>query len=178
LAKKILKRREDEMAMKQRADGIAWVREIILLGDLFSKSNSRMIVSKNYMGFNKKTKQVEQKKMPMSIKSQSARDWMDKAVIKLATLPDRTIYCECGVDVEIYFSNNRHDADAELFFDALQKAGVIRNDRLIIYKKITKHIDRDCPRVVSRVFMMPYGHQTIIPEFKQVTIQTKAGDVL
>ena len=46
------------------------------------------------------------------------------------------------VTVRIYYPSYRQDADAEIIFDLLQKAGVISNDRYIREKHIYAHVDK------------------------------------
>lgn len=49
------------------------------------------------------------------------------------------------VTVRIYYPSMRQDADAEIIFDLLQKAGVIANDRYIREKHIYAGIDTKNP---------------------------------
>jgi Holliday junction resolvase RusA-like endonuclease len=53
--------------------------------------------------------------------------------------------------VTVYYPSMRSDVDAELVFDLLQKAGVIRNDRYIREKHIIGRIDKESPRVEIEV---------------------------
>ena len=152
-------------AVRQRAD-IQPTREFVIFGDLHSKSNSRRLVSKKVTVV--KNGRKSDKSIPMFIKSQAALDWTDSAIMQMKTKPDDTIEIECGIDVAVYYSSNRHDLDPALLLDAMQKAGVIRNDRLLVYILARKFIDPVHPRIIVRVFAMPDGPMIpAIPVYKK-----------
>jgi len=56
--------------------------------------------------------------------------------------------------VDVYLSANRMDVDNALkpVQDAMQEAGVLKNDRLVRRATITKHVDRHRPRVEVIVY--------------------------
>lgn len=154
------------------------VREFILFGNLYSKSNSRRLIQgSGELAYNEKIKKIYTKNKPKSIKSEKALNWTEYALYKLKTMPDKTIINTCGIDVHCYYSNNRHDLDIELLCDALQKASVIKNDRLLVYKCARKYFDKENPRIVVRVFEMQDGANSIIPLFKEIKF-AKPSDVL
>ena len=51
--------------------------------------------------------------------------------------------------IDVYLSANTMDVDNSLkpLLDAMQEAGVLKNDRLVRRATITKHVDRHRPRV-------------------------------
>jgi len=56
--------------------------------------------------------------------------------------------------LEVYLSANTMDVDNALkpVQDAMQEAGVLKNDRLVRRATITKHVDRHRPRVEVIVY--------------------------
>ena len=48
---------------------------------------------------------------------------------------------------KIYYENMRRDLDGELLPDLLQKAGILKNDRLLWRKEYERGIDKNNPRV-------------------------------
>ena len=47
----------------------------------------------------------------------------------------------------IYYPDNRHDLEDSMLCDALQKAGIIKNDRQIVEKILYKKFDKEKPRI-------------------------------
>ena len=56
--------------------------------------------------------------------------------------------------IDVYLSANTMDVDNSLkpLLDAMQEAGVLKNDRLVRRATITKHVDRHRPRVEVIVY--------------------------
>ena len=56
--------------------------------------------------------------------------------------------------IDVYLSANTMDVDNPLkpLLDAMQEAGVLKNDRLVRRATITKHVDRHRPRVEVIVY--------------------------
>lgn len=83
---------------------------------------------------------------PLSIKSQVAIDF--ETIFNLQVKrPAKAILDEVILTLDIYYPNQRHDVDGELFCDLLQKRGVLNNDRQIRRKIFTKYLDKLNPRV-------------------------------
>lgn len=106
------------------------------------KSNSRRMV------FNRKTKK------PMFIKSKDAIDWMDRAIVVMKTLEDKSFTKPCGMRAWVFYRSRRSDLSVELLKDAMQKAGVVKNDRLIEYEENRVFVDKERPRVIVEIWEM------------------------
>ena len=111
------------------------------------KSNSRRIVRNRSTG------------SPMSIKSKDALSyleslaWQVRADQRLA-LGDKTHPLVVEGDI-FYRTRFRADLSIELILDALQKAGVISDDRYVIHHNIRKRCDPHHPRSVLTIREVP-----------------------
>lgn len=116
--------------------------EFVVKGALKSKANSRQLVRRG-----SKT---------ISIKSAGALEFEKAAVLQLQQAMKKrrmkTIEDEVGLELEIFYPSNRSDLSPELFFDCLQKAGVLKNDRQITEYRCAKLIDKDDPRVECVIY--------------------------
>lgn len=105
----------------------------VIPGELASKSNSRQLVTI--------------KGKPRFIKSAKARGWTDFAVVFLKRLrPAAPFDRPLILTAIIRYADYRSDLTDELLCDALQKADIIKNDRLIHEKHIYHAIDKLKPR--------------------------------
>lgn len=126
----------------QRGDRIEWapgeVRGVIH-GPLPNKSNSRKI--------------VRVRGRMLVIKDPAAIEWQKAFdVAYQAVCLNRPVWvhdCETRFKLHaaVYQQDLRRDLDIELIPDALQKSGMILNDRAIWEKHAIRKIDRDNPRV-------------------------------
>lgn len=100
------------------------------------KSNSRRIV----LGVNG----------PRLIKSQQALVWTKDAILQIPADARQglgsadqpvSVTCHC------YYESHRPDLSIELILDALQKAGVISDDRYVYQFHAFKHFSKTCPGV-------------------------------
>ncbi len=115
---------------------------LLLLGQLYSKSNSRQLIfSKGKPRIIKNPKAIKCKKeFVMQLKAQ----WHGKAPIP------QPAHLICTV----YYQSRRSDLDITLLMDAIEEAGVVENDRHIWKYQATKEIDKDNPRVEMEIFEM------------------------
>jgi Holliday junction resolvase RusA-like endonuclease len=108
----------------------------VVHGPLPNKSNSRRV--------------VKVRGRTMVIKEKAAIAWL-KAFDLAAHVPqDCNIFganARFSLTATVYQANMRRDLDIELLCDALQRSGVIENDRAIWAKHAIREIDRDNPRV-------------------------------
>jgi len=111
------------------------VPQMILQGQLQSKSNSRQIVM------------VRGK--PLVIKSKAARDCADSFTTQLKAqwqnappVPEPAL-----LSCVIHYTSRRSDLDVSLLQDCLQAAGVVANDRHIHELRASKRFDKANPRV-------------------------------
>lgn len=112
--------------------------QFVVKGALKSKANSRRIVRSG--------------SRTIFIKSKGAMEFVEEAEWQLKTqYKGQPIESNIKLDLDIYYPNNRSDLSPELFFDTLQKAGVIKNDKQIIEYSCRKLIDRENPRVVCEL---------------------------
>jgi len=127
-----------------RGDKIEWAPgEIrgIIHGPLPNKLNSRKLVRVHGR--------------MLFIKEQAAIDWLEAFNVAASAFID--IAYEDGIDITpemrlsltatVYQKDMRRDLDIELLCDALQKSGVIQNDRAIWEKHAIRKIDKENPRV-------------------------------
>lgn len=96
---------------------------------------------------------------PRMIKTEQAREWASMMVEQFSRqwgvlMP---IECEVTVSVQVFLAANTMDVDNPLkpIQDALQAAGVLKNDRLVRTATITKHVDRHRPRVEVSILESP-----------------------
>ena len=107
---------------------------MLLTGQLFSKSNSRMLIKKG--------------NRTISVKSVKAQKSFRDMVLQLKALWRKPPVPEPAELVcYVYYPSRRQDLDLSLLMDALQAAGVVENDRHIFRIKATKIIDPDFPRI-------------------------------
>lgn len=113
-------------------------------GQLCSKSNSRRLVMRG--------------KTPAIIKSQESLDFVEDFV-KAFKDPNRPAYEDdvCLV-VKAHYEDRRRDLDIALLQDALQAAGIIKNDRQVIEIHAIRRINKEKPRTWFRL-CLPTGEQ-------------------
>ena len=127
-----------------RGDKIVWAPgEIrgVIHGPLPNKSNSRKL--------------VRVRGRMLFIKEQAAIDWMkafDVATAASVRFEDEydfdiTPEMRLSLHATVYQKDMLRDLDIELLCDALQKSGVIQNDRAIWEKHAIRKIDKENPRV-------------------------------
>jgi len=106
----------------------------VVFGTLPNKSNARKIVR-----FGDR---------PAIIKSAEARAWEKRFNgIALSGRPPKPLTGTFALHAVVYYDSMRRDLDIELLADALQRSGIIENDRAIWHKESTRRLDQDCPRV-------------------------------
>ncbi len=111
----------------------------VIHGNLPGKANSRKIVK--FGGILR------------VIKSDEARDWEERfqAAVAFSARNLHTIPWKKGIPLqltaEVYYDSMRQDLEVELLKDALQRAGVIENDRYIFKVMATRRVDKNNPRV-------------------------------
>lgn len=140
---------EDQLrTMEDRRDRLAGklpdpVRPILpakftILGSAVSVNKSRV----SFTGADGKAK---------TVKTKEASDWAASMDNQLREQWGRMLPVECEVFVimDFYFTSARPDYNntSKAVEDALEKAGIVCNDRLIRRGTITKHVDRNRPRV-------------------------------
>lgn len=108
---------------------------MILYGVLYQKGNRRVIF-RTKSGKTLCIKSVKAQKTVADFERQIKAQWKDAAITK-----------PCILIAHIYYPNRRHDLEASLLCDILQKAGVIQNDRLVERMALTKGLDPKNPRV-------------------------------
>lgn len=82
------------------------------------------------------------------MKSAAARQFAENALRQIDFRQRIGLVVDVALTVYVYYPNRRHDVDAELLCDVLQKAGVIKNDRQIRVKHFDGTIlDKNNPRV-------------------------------
>lgn len=108
--------------------------EFTLLGQPFSKANSRKIVK-----FGNR---------PASIKSDKARAYEESALWQLRPIlrHHRPYTKPVAVEMTIYYPDRRQDLDPSLILDILQKAGLYENDRLVEEMHLFRAVDKTNPR--------------------------------
>jgi Holliday junction resolvase RusA-like endonuclease len=113
-------------------------------GALKSKANSRQLVKRGGR--------------TISIKSNGALDYEKFAVLQLQQQAKKQkikpIADTVGLELEIFYPSRRNDLSPELFFDCLQKAGILVNDRQIIEYRCAKHVDKINPRVECVLYII------------------------
>jgi hypothetical protein len=67
-----------------------------------------------------------------------------------------------SIRVVVFQKDLRRDLDIELLCDALQKSGVITNDRKIWDKQSRRVVDRENPRVEFRVVMFDENEKALV----------------
>lgn len=71
------------------------------------------------------------------------------AIRSTGLLPKETLEGEFHLELDIFYKDNRSDLDnsAKVILDCLQSNGVIRNDRNLTRLVMTKHVDKEHPRI-------------------------------
>lgn len=118
-------------------------QKFVIMGHAVSVNKSRV----SFTGADGKTKTVKTKEAAQWAKmmnEQLRKQWGIRLPIEE----------EVFVIMDFYFSSNRNDyANAEKgCSDALQAAGILRNDRLIRRGTITKYVDKHRPRVEIHLY--------------------------
>lgn len=99
-------------------------------GQLCSKSNSRRLVMRG--------------KTPAIIKSAESLAFVEDFVKCFRTAS--SYEGDVSLTVMAYYQDRRRDLDIALLQDALQAAGVIKNDRQVVEIHATRHLDKENPR--------------------------------
>ena len=105
-------------------------------GAVPSKSNSYKLTSRG--GFASMYKSKALKEYEKSFFLQCPATWRNRNLDKLMR-----------IELHIYYTSNRLDLDnsAKILLDCLESAKVIKNDNLVAELYMTKHIDKENPRV-------------------------------
>jgi len=123
--------------------------EGVIHGTLASKSNNRRIYRFGGAGGGLK---VIPEKANLDFK---ARVEAAAYVARLTKCLGPPLTCNLRIDAVVYQENLRRDLDIELLCDALQRSGVIQNDRQIWMKLSIRQVDRENPRVEFRLRERP-----------------------
>jgi Holliday junction resolvase RusA-like endonuclease len=117
---------------------------MVLQGVSYSMKNSRRIVTSPRTG---KT---------MIIKSKQAMDAFNSFVLQAkAQWNYRPFVPEPAMlTATIWYPNKRFDLDDSMLMDVLQASGILKNDRHLWHKKISKGISQDNPRIEFEVKYM------------------------
>jgi len=107
----------------------------IVYGQPQRKDNSRRLIKNRSTG------------KPMIIKSAKALSYVESFIRQVPKPLRVNIDTPIAVTLTMYYQSNRSDLSAELIYDCLQKAGVIKNDRQIVEAHHYKRIDKANPRV-------------------------------
>jgi len=108
--------------------------ELTILGQTFSKANSRQMVMRG--------------NRPAFIKSAKALDYEETALWQLKSKLGRhkPFSVPVAVEITIFYPDRRQDLDPSLILDVMQKAGVYENDRLVHEMHLFREIDKLNPR--------------------------------
>lgn len=106
-----------------------------------SKANSRRLVPYQKGG----------KTRLRSIKSEKGLLFLDAAG-KCITPPEKPIEGEVMMVATLYYATRRPDLDESLVMDALEKCGVVKNDRQIREKHIYHALDKENPRAEIEIW--------------------------
>ena len=109
----------------------------VILGEPCSKANSRKVAT-------------FPNRKPLFIKSDKARNY-ERDALKQIRPPASPIEVDVCLTATIFYASRRPDLDESLICDVLQKAGVIKNDRLIKEKHIYHGLDRENPRAELQI---------------------------
>lgn len=121
----------------------ALTRRFLIEGQMPRKSNQRKLI------WNRKTG------APLFIKSDEALEWTERAIGVMKSEPEQVIDKPCGMRAWVFYRSRRSDLSVELLKDAMQKAGVVLNDRLIEYEENFVFVDKDRPRVIVEIWELP-----------------------
>ena len=105
---------------------------ILVMGDLASKSNSRQLVR-----FGSR---------PAFIKSAKARGYVDD-FLRQVRRPKEAYAGPVALFADVHYASRRPDLDISLLQDAIQAAGLIKNDRQVVQIFTAKFLDPGKPRV-------------------------------
>jgi Holliday junction resolvase RusA-like endonuclease len=72
-------------------------------------------------------------------------------VTQAKLLRGKTIEGDVTMVATIYYKTRAFDLDDSMLCDVLEKAGVIKNDRQIVEKHLTKRFDKNNPRIEVEV---------------------------
>jgi Holliday junction resolvase RusA-like endonuclease len=127
----------------------------LIHGPLPGKSNQRRIIRGKARG-------IKRYRPMISIKSQDALDWTERFTATAWDLRAKRGFEPLAgrlyLTVEVYPENMRRDLDIELLCDALQRSGIIKNDRDIWQKSASrKDVDKVNPRVWFELGVMGGG---------------------
>lgn len=87
------------------------------------------------------------------IKSKGALEFEEIAILQLKQqYKEKPIELNVFLDLTIYYPSKRSDLSPELFFDCLQKAGTLLNDRQIYGYTAYKKFDKENPRVECTIY--------------------------
>lgn len=111
--------------------------QAVIMGEPCSKANSRKVAT-------------FPNRKPLFIKSDKARNY-ERDALKQIRPPAAPIQDDVCLTATIYYASRRPDLDESLICDVLQKAGVIKNDRLIKEKHIYWALDPANPRAEVRI---------------------------
>jgi Holliday junction resolvase RusA-like endonuclease len=115
--------------------------ELTILGQPYSKANSRRLVNRGGK--------------PMFIKSKEALEYQESALWQLKSQVRKKMFeSPVAVEMTIYYKSQRPDLDESLILDILEKAGVYKNDRLVREKHIFHGIDKDNPRAEIAIWQI------------------------
>lgn len=93
---------------------------------------------------------------PALVKSANAREWDKKMLDQLREQWNLRLPYEEEVFLiaDVFISANTMDSDNPLkpLKDAIQAAGILKNDRQVRRDMITKHVDRDRPRIEVHLY--------------------------
>jgi Holliday junction resolvase RusA-like endonuclease len=129
----------------------------LIHGPLPTKSNSRRLVRRGGR--------------IVSIKSQEALDWTERFTAAASEIRStegfRPLHGKLYLTVDVYPDSMRRDLDVELLCDALQRAGLIRNDRDLWDKHaVRKPVDKANPRVWFEVGVIGGVHLATDPNLR------------
>ena len=119
-----------------------------ILGNLSSKSNSRQI-GKKYQD-----SPTGRKLVPFSRKSDEALQWTVDCLRQIPR-PRQSYAGPVSLSVVVYYRDMRPDLDTALLHDALQKSGIIVNDRQIQQVHAWRRVSKKNPRLVFSLTAVP-----------------------
>lgn len=110
--------------------------KLTVFGALKSKANSRRMIRPGLV-----------------IKSKGALEFEEEAILQLKQqFKQEPIELNVFLDIMVYYPSKRSDLSPELFFDCMQKAGVLLNDRQIYGYTAYKRFDKEKPRVECTIY--------------------------
>lgn len=117
------------------ADDVKRKFEGTVYGEACSKANSRRFVRRG--------------SRMVSIKSDKALAFEATSIVQLQALwkGQEPLIGDLVIHAAIYYPSQRNDLDGSIFFDTLQKAGVVLNDRQLKEMHLYRETDKVNPRV-------------------------------